>query len=222
MDKPDALEGEGIVQRLLVNLLGCITDKGSLGINAKATIGWTSANCLMLIYYGFIGGPLDSCFDQVRQAGATLPKMEEVRIMLSVEAPTTLGGTIIRDRAIQLCMAQQGKIISSMVFTSRQDVDALIYAIQGPFNDAEETAADTMSGADYIAIVELKAAIVNHLVSTARPLPSMLTYQFAAALPSLVISYKLYGDASRYDEIRNENKVVHPAFCPTIGQALSQ
>ena len=49
----------------------------------------------------------------------------------------------------------------------------------------------------------------------------MIGYQFAEVLPTLVISYRLYGDASRADEVRDENEIVHPAFCPTIGQALS-
>jgi prophage DNA circulation protein len=118
-------------------------------------------------------------------------------------------------------LAQEGKIISSMTFTSRQDVDDLLYQIQEPFNTAEEVAADTMDQTDYQAITGLRAAIVNFLVSTARPLPYMLSYQFAKPLPSIVISYRLYGDASRYDEIRQENYVVHPAFCPPTGQALS-
>jgi prophage DNA circulation protein len=40
-------------------------------------------------------------------------------------------------------------------------------------------------------------------------------------LPTLSIAYKLYSDASRADEIRSENKVVHPAFCPMSGHGLS-
>jgi prophage DNA circulation protein len=36
-----------------------------------------------------------------------------------------------------------------------------------------------------------------------------------------VMAYKLYDDASRCDELRQENKVVHPAFCPPTGRALS-
>jgi prophage DNA circulation protein len=78
-----------------------------------------------------------------------------------------------------------------------------------------------MDQSDYKAIVSLRAAIVNHLVATARPLPSLLSYWFGTPLPSLVISQRLYGDASRYDEIREENKVIHPAFCPQSGVALS-
>jgi hypothetical protein len=221
MEKPDAIEAEGIVQRLLANLLGCITDKAQAGIQAKMVIGWVAANARMLLYYDQMGLPLDTCFDAVRQAGCDLPHMDEIRVLLDVETPTTLGATMIRDRSIMFALCQQGKIISNMTFVSRQDVDDLINAIQIPFNAAEEVAADTMDQMDYQGIIELRAAIVNYLVSTSRPLPSMLTYQFAKPLPSLVISHRLYGDASRYDEIRAENKIVHPAFCPVVGQALS-
>jgi prophage DNA circulation protein len=49
----------------------------------------------------------------------------------------------------------------------------------------------------------------------------MTSYQFAVPLPSLVIAHRLYQDASRADQIRAENKVVHPAFCPPLGVALS-
>jgi prophage DNA circulation protein len=221
MEKADATEANGIVQRTLTNLSGIITGTGSVAVQAKTVIGWVSANAMFLLYYDQLGTSLDACFDQVRQTGCSLPQMETVRLALAAENPVTLGATMIRDRSVHLALAQEGKIISTMVFTSRQDVDALILMIQIPFNDSEEVTADTMSGADYIALIELRAAIVDYLVSTARPLPSMLTYQFARSLPSLIISQRLYGDASRYDQIRQENKVVHPAFCPLIGQALS-
>jgi hypothetical protein len=207
---------------MLSNLLNIIVGTDQTSIQAKMVIGYVFANLHSLLFYDQIGIPLDTCFNLVRQSGCTLPQMEQVRILLDVENPQTLGATLIRNSSIELALAQEGKIISLMGFNSRQDVDNLINQIQIPFNTAEEIAADTMDSADYIAIVELRAAIVNHLVATARPLPNMLTYQFASPLPSLVISQRLYGDASRYDQIRAENKVVHPAFCPAIGQALSQ
>jgi prophage DNA circulation protein len=40
-------------------------------------------------------------------------------------------------------------------------------------------------------------------------------------MPTLVMAYRLYADASRGDELRAENKVVHPAFSPAAGLALS-
>jgi hypothetical protein len=203
-------------------LLTRIRDKGEPGVTARFNIGWVMANSSFLLATDKIGYSLDTCFDLVRQAAATMADMEAVRQSLAAELPKTLGGTIVRDRSILLALAQTAKIISGMTFVSRSDVEALIYSIQAPFNSAEEMAADTMDGFDYQAIVRLRSAIVNHLVSTSRPLPSMLVYQFTSSLSSLVISYRLYADARRYDEIRKENKVVHPAFCRSSGRALSQ
>jgi prophage DNA circulation protein len=219
--KPDLTEAEGVVQRTLTNLLGVINDKGSTGVNAKVIVGWVAANSLSLLYYDQMGEPLDACFESVRQTGTTVVQMEEVRRSLTAESLVTSGASMIRDRSIQMALAQEAKIISAMTFTSRQDVDDLIVHLKEPFDSAEETAANTMDATDYQAIISLRSSIVNYLVQTSRPLPSMLAYQFAKTLPSLVISHKLYGDASRYDEIRAENKIIHPAFCPPLGQALS-
>ena len=108
-----------------------------------------------------------------------------------------------------------------MTFVSRQDVDAIKQQLQQPFQDAEEIAADDMDQMTFQALIALHGAVTNHLVATARPLPRMLGFQFFEPLPSLVMAYKLYDDASRCDELREENKVVHPAFCPPTGQALS-
>ena len=79
----------------------------------------------------------------------------------------------------------------------------------------------SMDQMTFQTLVALHGSVTNHLVTTARPLPRMLNFQFFEPLPSLVMAYKLYDDASRCDELREENKVVHPAFCPMTGQALS-
>jgi prophage DNA circulation protein len=78
-----------------------------------------------------------------------------------------------------------------------------------------------MAQAAYQALVSLHAAVVFNLYQMARPLPQILNFQFAAIRPTLIQSYRLYADASRADELRNENKVVHPAFAPRTGRALS-
>jgi prophage DNA circulation protein len=73
----------------------------------------------------------------------------------------------------------------------------------------------------YQSLLSLHGAVVFHLYATAKPLPQMLDFQFAAIRPTLVQSYRLYADASRADELREENKVVHPAFAPRQGRALA-
>jgi prophage DNA circulation protein len=115
----------------------------------------------------------------------------------------------------------EAQLIAAMAFVSRQDVDDMLIGIVIPFNDAEEIAADEMDQETYQALIGLNAALVNHLITTARPLPRMVNYQFADVMPSLVVAYRLYADASRADEIVAENKIVHPLFCPTTGRGLS-
>ena len=100
-------------------------------------------------------------------------------------------------------------------------MEAIKTTLRQPFDDAEELAADDMNQASFMALVSLDAAITNYLVTTARPLPQMINYQFAVPLPSLIIAHRLYQDASRADQVVKENKIVHPAFCPPIGVALS-
>jgi prophage DNA circulation protein len=49
----------------------------------------------------------------------------------------------------------------------------------------------------------------------------MLAYRFATPRPTLVMSHRLYDTAARADQLREENKMVHPAFAPREGRALA-
>jgi prophage DNA circulation protein len=221
MEKPDVREAQGIINRLMTNLATTIPQTGDAGSAARTAIGDLVANAAVLLSSDAIGAPLDNCFDLCRQAGANVYQFEEVRRMTEPEAPITLGGVLVKNSALALCLAQECAVIAAMTFTSRSQVDQLKQAAIEPFDLLEENAADTMDQATFQELVTLQAALVNHLVTTARPLPRMVNYQFGAVLPSLVIAYRLYADASRADELIDENKIVHPAFCPPRGRALS-
>jgi hypothetical protein len=221
MKRADAQEAAPIVDRMLYALLGTVPSKGRAGSDARTAIGDTRANAFKLCISDALGPPLDSCFDLARQAGASAPQLNVVREGIEKETPSTLGGNLVMNAGIRLCLAAQCRIIASMDFVSRQDVDALKAALLQPFRDAEEIAADGRDQMTFQALISLHGAVTNHLVATARPLPRMTNFVFFEPLPSLVVAYKLYEDASRCDELRQENKIVHPAFCPMSGQALS-
>ena len=221
MTRSDANEAAPIVDRMLANLVATVPAKGRAGSDARTAIGDARANAFKLCIYDALGPPLLECFTLARQAGATMQQLDVVRVMLEQEAPTTLGGVLVQNAGIRFCLASEARIIAAMTFVSRQDVDAIRQQMHQPFFDAQEIAADDMDQATFQALVRLNGSMVNHLVSTARPLPRMLNYQFFEPLPSLVMAYKLYSDASRCDEMRDENKIVHPAFCPPTGKALS-
>ncbi|MEY9421511.1 hypothetical protein ABIF69_007953 [Bradyrhizobium japonicum] len=221
MKRTDANEAAPLVDRMLALLLSFVPAKGHAGINARTAIGDTRANAYKLLIDDAMGPPLDNCFDQARQAGISWQQLETVRRQIEQEKPVSLGAVLLQNAGIRLCLATEGYILAGMAFVSRQQVDAIKAALFQPFQDAEEIAADDMDQMTFQALITLHGAITNHLVQTALPLPRMLNYQFFMPLPSLVMAYKLYSDASRADELRVENKVVHPAFCPMLGEALS-
>jgi hypothetical protein len=221
MKRIDAQEAAPILDRMLANLIATVPAMGRAGSDARTAIADARANAFKLCIDDALGPPLDACFDLARRAGATMQQIDFVRVQLEQEAPATLGGALVLNAGIRLCLATEAVIIAGMTFVSRQDVDAIKLQLLQPFQDAEETAADEMDQAMFQALITLHGAVTNHLVSTARPLPRMVNFQFFEPLPTLVMAYKLYDDASRCDELRDENKVVHPAFCLPTGRALS-
>jgi prophage DNA circulation protein len=221
MNRNDAKEAAGIVERMMENLVATVPASGRPGSDARTMINDTRATAFSRLMADNIGPSLDQSFDLAMKAGSTLAQIASVREQVELETPKSLGATLIRDTGIGFCLATEAMLIGNMTFTSRQDVDAVKQSLMQPFAEAEEIAADAMDAEAFMAVVSLHAAINHHLVMTALPLPRMLKYEFFEPLPSLVVAYRLYGDASRADEVRNENKIVHPAFCPPMGQALS-
>jgi prophage DNA circulation protein len=221
MKRADATEAAPILDRMLAALVSFVPAKGRTGVDARTAIGDTRANAYKLLIDDALGPPLDNCFDQARLAGVTWQQVETVRAQLDQESPVSLGAVLVQNAGVRLCLATECFILAGMTFISRQQVDDTKTALFQPFQDAEEIAANEMDQMTFQSLITLHGAITNHLVQTALPLPRMLQYQFFEVLPSLVMAYKFYDDASRADELRDENKVVHPAFCPMVGEALS-
>jgi prophage DNA circulation protein len=217
MFKDETKEATPIVQRALLNLLS-VTHAGS---DLRTAVGLLYANAAQLIYLDQIGPPLSNCFELARANNITQPQLDWVRQQTELEAPVTIGATMIKESIMRLCLVTEGLVIADMIFVSRSDVEALQKVMNGIFDDAEETAADEMDQMTYRDLVELHAGIIAFLVETARPLPNMLSFVFATPMPTLTMANRLYYDASRADEMRDENKVVHPLFMRPTGRALS-
>jgi hypothetical protein len=221
MTRADAKEAIALLNPMLALLVSFVPSSGIVGIGARTIINDTRVNAFKLCVDDALGPPLDSCFDQARQAGVGVTQLEQVREQVEQEAPVSLGARLVQNACIRLSLVTQAYIIANMTFISREQVSQIRATLQQPFFNAEEIAADEMDQMTFQSLIALHGAITNHLVQTALPLPRMLNYQFYAPLPSLVMAYKLYDDASRADELRDENKIVHPAFCPLSGEALS-
>ena len=221
MDKADTAEAAPLCDRILAGLVKVVPPSGRPGSDARTAIGDVRAHLEELLRNDQLGPPLDNCFELVRLSGALWVNMADLRRQIELQNAVSVGAIMVKQAAVNFCLATEGRMIVDMTFVSRDQVQDVQTSIGECFNDAEESAADEMDTDTYQALIHLHAAIIQHLVATALPLPRILQFQFAAPLPSLVMAYKLYADAGRADEIRDGNTVWHPAFCLPNGIALS-
>jgi prophage DNA circulation protein len=221
MLRQDALEAAPIVTSTLEALLYGVPSRGREGSDLRSAINNVRANVITLLQTDTIGQPLLDCFEAARIAGASFVQIESVLKVAAASDPQLVGAIMMRGALIQFCLSTQARIIASTDFVSREDVEKTRTSINTSFNSIEEDIADRMDAMTFRAIVELHAAISYCLVETARPLPRVLKYKFNQALSTLSIAQRLYYDASRADELRKENKIIHPAFAPRAGIALS-
>lgn len=221
MFKQEAVEAAPIVNATLAALLAWAPTRGREGADLRARVNDVRAHVFQLLQSDGIGPPLAECFVLAKATGASLKNIEAVRATAAAEIPLSVGAIVIRDSLIMFCLETQARILAEMEFISRTDVEQTRAMFNTSFASIEEDVADRMDAMTYRAIVELHAAVSFFLVETARPLPRMLKFQFNLPLPTLAIAQKLYADAERADELRQENKVVHPAFCQRVGRALS-
>ena len=222
MYKEEAREAAPICDRVLGKLLEVAPTRGRSGSNLRTAVGDFLANSEVLIQHDLSGPPLDAIFELARQANVSRAQMKQIRFVAVAENPVSLGATLIKNSLINFALATEARILVDTTFVSRQDVDQIKKEMNEGFAPMEEIAADDMDQLVYKALVELHAAVAFYLAEMARPLPRIVQYRFHQTLPSLVVAYKLYSNAGRADEVRAENKIVHPAFMPLVGRALSK
>jgi prophage DNA circulation protein len=228
MYKYEAEEATPIMRRALNTLLGALPpppasdpDLSITRANFRNACGSLIANAQRLIQNDEAGPPLDNCFDLAVQSRIQLTGLRSVRDQVYSEIAVSIGARLIKNSLIEMTLAHAARVLVDMTFTSRDQVDYIKKLVQAAFAPAEETAADEMDQMTYRALIELHAAVIFFLTETARPLPRMLAWQFSLVMPTLMLAQRLYYDAGRADELREENRVVHPAFSPRIGRALS-
>jgi prophage DNA circulation protein len=219
--KADAQEAIPICDAVLVALLAQAPASGLPGADLRLAANSFRVNAEAILMADAAGAPLANIFQLSQANGISLPQMEYVRNVAVSQPAVSAGAILIRDSLVQFALITEGSIIGAMTFTSRDDVEATRATINAAFAPSEEAAADSMDSTTYMALITLHAAIGYFLTLTAQPLPQMLSFVFATPLPTLVASYKLYSDASYADQLRAENKCIHPAFLQPTGRALA-
>jgi prophage DNA circulation protein len=219
--KPEYTEALGICQRLMKQLVNFSIAPGLDGANLHTAVGTLLGNLSVLIENQMVGAQLLLCFDYARIAGATVNVFDNVREAAAAELPQYSLGIRIINAALILSLSEQSQLITAMTFTSRNDVDELMDAMAIIIDDIKLRGSETFAVNDYRNVVALSASLIYHLSATERLLPQIVSYQMPINYPALALANRIYGDASRSDELVAENKTVHPAFMQRDIIALS-
>jgi prophage DNA circulation protein len=221
MEHPDVKASVPICNAVFKQLLVLAPTRGRPGSDLRTAVGDFLANVETFLRADIWGPPIDNIFELARLTGVTVYQLEDVRKTAVALTPTLLGAVLVQNSIIEFILATESRIIADMAFVSREDVDKIHQLMNDAFWPMQELAADDMDQATFQALIALHASLAFFLAESARPLPRMLDYGFYDTLPTLTIAYKLYSDAGRADEVRAENKIVHPAFSPMAGRGLS-
>lgn len=76
----------------------------------------------------------------------------------------------------------------------------------------DEESETTNSDLVYVAVTDLRTAVVQAVPDPEQDLPRLATFSPKQTLPSLVVAYQLYGDASRAEDIVARNDPRRPGF----------
>ena len=213
-----------IVNRLLDSLMATVSSHtGTFGSALRRQIGIVRAKYMLFLGDGVFPKELEACFQAAIDAKVDLMRLGDVRRVLFAETPQkdSIASAIVQ-LAVVFCLSAQARLLTTTVFTSRDDVEAMMKRVKEVFDVAREMAADANNSATYQALTYLAGALTNHLAATARPLPKMVNFTMTKNLPALALSQRIYYDASRWEELVAENKVVHPLFMPREIVGLSK
>lgn len=184
-------------------------------------VGVLYSNAEQLLQDGGLAAQLILCLSTARELGAELVPFGRIRTAALEETPLMLPGVSVKQSIVRFALAQEARIVASMTFVSVDDAASISSLMNAAFSDAAEIAADELDAGSYMAIIRLRADVSRFLSDTARLLPKIVRYSWQKTMPSLTMAQRVYQDASRSDEIVSQNKIVHPAFCPTEGKMLA-
>jgi len=166
-----------------------------------------------MIVDGTFATELQACFKSAQQANVKLATLFVVHEGLFDEVPVGEFSAAVVQMAIIFCLSTESRIITTLKFTNRDDVELMLGKMRGVFDIARVLAADAPDTSAYQQLTLLAGSLIDHLSNVSRPLPRMVKFSLKASLPSLTLSQLLYYTADRSEEIVDENKIVHPAFC---------
>lgn len=114
------------------------------------------------------------------------------------------------------------RAVSAYTPTSYDDAAAVRAQVTRQLDAEILIAADQGQDDTYIALRDVRTAIVNDLTTRATSLASLVVVKTPLSVPAPVLSQRLYRDSTRADELVAEASPIHPAFMPVAFKALAR
>lgn len=131
----------------------------------------------------------------------------------------------MQDAAADLCrraavctLAQAATLYQPQSYDDAQNVRNNVCAI---IDNEINLAGDQGQDQTFIALKQLRAAVVKDLSARGATLAPLVTVATNASMPSLALSYRLYRDIRRNDQLVEFANPIHPAFMPVKFKALA-
>lgn len=109
-------------------------------------------------------------------------------------------------------LIQAARATTSMTFSAYDDAARVRDDLTGLLDNAAIEAGDVGDDDGYAGLDALRLAVSRDLTVRGGSLARLARITPVLTEPSLVTAYRLYGDASRADEIAARNKMTHPGF----------
>lgn len=169
-----------------------------------------------------LGTQLAQAYIALDTAGATYAGIDAASLYLFGQASSTsvLTQALYRS-ALVMNLGLESKIISRIKFKNQEQIQNMMTHVRDLFEQAKAIGIDDVDVLVYQTLTAMGGAIINHLNYTQLQAPRYVTYVSADFMPSLYLANRIYADASRSDEIEEENSIIHPAFCPLTIRVLS-
>lgn len=159
-------------------------------------------------------------------AAACADPADVIRLMLALVA-TVLDGLVnamtaaISAMVIRAAAAALTTAVAAYRPQSADDAARRIFVIATELDRLATLAADAGEDASYSALRDCRAAIVRDLRARGATLARIRSFTFGRPLPALVLAQKIYGDATRADQLVTQVAPVHPLFMPAQFEALA-
>ena len=222
MTRSELNEAVAILQSTAANLSALTSGTTEEGAALDRACTTLKVDAKSLLQAGTIGTTALACFTAATTAGITADQFYGIRSTISALTPSYAAGVTVRQMLLRMCIAEESRAVSNAILTSRSEAESILARMVDDLEAIEDYAADHLESAVYQAFLALHGAVAYDLSQRASQLPKLATYTFGKRRTSLTLANLLYGDASRADEIINENSPVHPAFMPASIRALTE